>query len=86
MADIHYIGLGSVLLGAQNSEPDVEVVSLLERMLEDARSGKIQSITIAGISNLGEFLNATAGQGDFCKVLGSIEILKFRLQRMNILL
>lgn len=85
MADnIHYIGLGKALSEVNNDEPDAEVISLFTRMLEDAKSGKIKSVAISGVSNLGEFLNASAGQGDLCKIIGALEILKFRLQKMNI--
>lgn len=85
MGDISYIGLGRASEAElANSPPDEKVVELLEKLLADARSGKIKSLAMAGVSNLGEFLNASAGQGDFAKLLGAIQILDFRLKATNI--
>ncbi len=60
-------------------KPDENVVALAERMLEDAKSGKLQGIVIAGVTNYGHVIHSFAGEIRLFSMIGAIESAKLEL-------
>lgn len=54
------------------------VVHTLEKMLQHAREGHVQTVAIAWVGSTGR-VNATWSDGDAASMLGAVSVLQFRL-------
>lgn len=60
-------------------EVNVELVSFLQRLLDDAKEGRVLSIACAGEMTGREVFSSFSGDFDVFRMLGALELLKARI-------
>ena len=63
------------------NEPDPEVIECLQGLLDEARTGKLKTIALAGISSDGFIRVCWRGQSPATHVLGALRRLEFDMLR-----
>jgi hypothetical protein len=60
-------------------EPHPDVIAALERSLEDAKAGKVRSVTVAAIGFDGSYSAGWGGHNTFWEKIGLLESMKFEM-------
>lgn len=68
----------------RNGEPVPTVVELAELVLEDARSGKIQSLAVVALDNQNSGISQVRGRMNIFNMLGSLVALTYRFLVNNV--
>lgn len=65
------------------SQPNEEVISLLEELLEDARSGELRCVMAIGLLRGGYSRTAWGGEPDYYLLSGMVARLQHRIQMIQ---
>lgn len=66
-----------------NGEPDPDVIADIQRLLQDAKSGKLRMIAFVAYDHARHFTHGIAGTSTLTEAIGAAEFLKLQLFMSN---